>query len=390
MKKLLTACFVLMGSFFLQTERNAEKYLILKATKLRFLKTILSIFFLFVSVQLPCESNRVVLVTGGAGYIGSHTCKALREAGFIPVTYDSLRFGSKESVQWGPLVIGDLLDTEALDRVFTRYKPCAVLHFAALRNVGESVQDPSSYYTNNVVGSINLLNAMLKHQVKNIIFSSSCTVYGNCPESPISEEQHEAPTNPYAMSKRVVERAIMDYAHAHPFQYMILRYFNAAGVEIEAGLKRSSHSCSFLIPRAMLAILHPDRPLQIFGSNYPTPDGTCIRDYIHVKDLARAHVMALQHLQEGKASTAINLGTGTGYSVWQILQAIEKMIGKKVPYELKSRREGDVPEAVASIKKAQCILGFEPHYSDLETIITSEWAAISDEHTPQDTTKKMK
>jgi UDP-glucose-4-epimerase GalE len=299
----------------------------------------------------------------------------LKEAGFTPVAYDSLATGSKEFVQWGPLVIGDLLDTEALDRAFTLYKPCAVLHFAALRNVGESVKDPSSYYTNNVSGSINLLNALIKHQVKHIIFSSSCTVYGNCSCSPISEDQLKAPTNPYAMSKYVVERMIMDYAYAHKLNYVILRYFNAAGVETEAGLRRHMNSCGFLIPQSMLSILHAN-PLHVFGSDYPTRDGTCIRDYIHVKDLANAHVLALQHLLKGGMSHDLNLGTGKGYSVLEILHAIEKITGKKIPHELKPRREGDMSEAVAETRKAKEVLNFKADFSDLETIVKSEWNSI--------------
>jgi len=337
-----------------------------------------TLLFIFVVVTSALFSNdrRVVLVTGGAGYIGSHTCKALKEAGFIPVTYDSLALGSAESVKWGPLVIGDLLDIEALDKAFATYQPFAVLHFAALRNVGESVNDPSSYYTNNVAGSINLLNVMHKYQVEHIIFSSSCTVYGNCSYSPISETYVKAPINPYAMSKYIVERMITDYSEAYKFTYMILRYFNAAGVEVDSGLKRSIHSCGFLIPRALLAILYPDTPLHIFGTDYPTPDGTCIRDYIHVKDLADAHVLALKHLQKGNGSNEINLGTGRGDSVLDIIQTIEEVTGRKVPYELRLARKGDVLEAVADARKASAILGFQPRYSDLHEIIKSEWISI--------------
>lgn len=336
----------------------------------------LCLVFLWFSVCLAGEQNRTVLVTGGAGYIGSHTCKALKEAGFIPVVYDSLTRGEANSVKWGSLIIGDLLDVEALERVFAEYKPFAVLHFAAFRNVGESVKDPMSYYTNNVVGSINLLNAMMKHQVKFIIFSSSCTVYGDCTDELISEEKPQAPTNPYAMSKHVVERVIKDCAYAHQLKYMILRYFNAAGIDLDSGLRRSSHSYNFLIPQAMLAVLRGNRPLQVFGVDYSTPDGTAIRDYIHVKDLARAHVMALQYLQKGGKSNDLNLGTGKGYSVLDILHAVEKVTGKKVPYQEKPRREGDVPQAVAEVKKAKKVLNFEPHCSDLNSIIESEWSSF--------------
>lgn len=336
----------------------------------------LLLIFVVSTSALFANDSRYVLVTGGAGYIGSHTCKALSEAGYIPVTFDSLAFGSPDAVKWGPLINGDLLDSEAVNQVFDNFRPCAVLHFAALRNVGESVFDPSSYYANNVAGSINLLNAVIKYDVKHVIFSSSCTVYGNCAYSPISETAPKAPTNPYAMSKWMVENIIEDYADAYPFTYMILRYFNAAGVEVEAGLKRAPHSCSFLIPRALLAIIRPSLPIEIFGTDYPTPDGTAIRDYIHVRDLATAHVLALQHLQEGHLSNQINLGTGKGYSVLEILQTIEEVTGKKVPFELRSRREGDVPEAVANADKARTVLGFQPIYSDLRTIIRSEWLSL--------------
>lgn len=341
-------------------------------------RIILLAIFSSLSTGEPCLSNRVILVTGGAGYIGSHTCKALKEAGFIPVTFDSLEFGTRESVKWGPLYVGNLLSDEALDQVFTQYKPIAVVHFAALRNVGESVKNPSSYYTNNVLGSIHLLNAMQRHQVKHIIFSSSCTVYGNCQSIPISENHSKAPTNPYAMSKHIVETMIIDYAHAYDLKYMILRYFNAAGIDKEAGLKRSIHSCNFLIPRALLALIYPESPLQIFGSDYATHDGTCVRDYIHVKDLARAHVDALQHLLKGEDSNNLNLGSGQGASVFDILKVIEKVTEKKVPYEIKAKREGDVPEAVADTKKAKAILGFETTFSDLQTIIKDEWDTIRD------------
>lgn len=339
-----------------------------------------AVFFCCIQLLLAQES-RVVLVTGGAGYIGSHTCKALSQSGFIPVTYDSLVKGSEDAVKWGPLVIGDLLDPSTLDQVFTEYKPCAVIHFAGFRNVGESIENPSLYYTNNIVGSIHLLNAMVRHGVKTIIFSSSCTVYGNSEEKQISEAAPKNPLNPYAMSKYVIERAITDYADAYNIQYMILRYFNAAGVE--EGLHRCHHSYNFLIPKTLLAILYPQAPLQIFGTDYPTKDGTCIRDYIHVKDLALAHVQSLEHLLKGNSSNALNLGTGIGLSVLEIIQAIEEETGQKVPYECKPRREGDAIEAVANPHKAASILGFYPSYSDLHTIIQSEWDSIKKTNDPK-------
>ena len=337
-------------------------------------KTILTLILI---LTFPLYSDsRTVLVTGGAGYIGSHACKALHEAGFIPVTYDSLVLGEKEAVKWGPLVVGDLLDAAKLDQLFQKYKPFAVLHFAGLRNVGESVKDPQSYYTNNVAGSIQLLNTAVKHQVQYVIFSSSCTVYGESLLNSISETSHKNPTNPYAMSKYVTEKMIADYARAYGFKYMLLRYFNAAGIELESGLSRSIHSMNFLIPRALDTILHPEVPLQIFGTDYPTFDGTAIRDYIHVKDLALAHVLALNYLQAEEKSDEINLGTGKGHSVYNILESIEKITGYKVPYQLNSRREGDVPSAVAEVKKAKEVLHFEPSFSDLHTIIQSEWTSL--------------
>ena len=335
----------------------------------------LIVFMLLLQVILGDE-NRVVLVTGGAGYIGSHTCKALKDAGFIPVTYDSLALGDRGAVKWGPLVVGDLLDIGALEKVFAEYKPIAVIHFAALRSVRESVRNPSLYYTNNVVGSINLLNAMLKYHVKQLIFSSSCTVYGNSHISPVSELCPKSPTNPYASSKYMVESIIKDYAHVNPLKYMILRYFNAAGVDVEAGLKRSKHSLNFLIPQAMLALMHQNSPMQLFGTDYPTPDGTAIRDYVHVKDLAAAHVLALNHLLEGKTNNEINLGTGKGYSVLEIIRAIEKVGGKSVPYDVRPCGEGELPETVAKIDKAKEILHFQPRYSELQTIIESEWESL--------------
>ncbi|OGN56456.1 MAG: UDP-glucose 4-epimerase GalE [Chlamydiae bacterium RIFCSPHIGHO2_12_FULL_44_59] len=331
-----------------------------------------------VSGSLYSEADRIVLVTGGAGYIGSHTCKALKEAGFTPVVYDSLAFGEKEAVKWGPLCEGDLLDRDALDRAFVQYQPEAVFHFAALRNVRDSVADPGSYYTNNIVGSINLLNAMIKHQVKYLVFSSSCTVFGDCSCDSISEESPQAPISPYGVSKQVIERIIQDYAHAYPLKYMILRYFNVAGLDTD--LKRSVHTRHFLIPRAVRAVFEPDHFVQIFGSDYATEDGTAVRDYIHVKDVASAHVMTFHHLLEGKASNHFNLGAGRGYSVLEIIRAVEEVTGFKVPYAFKPRKEGEASSAVAEIKKAKEILEFEPKVSDLKTMIQSEWDAFLKEN----------
>jgi UDP-arabinose 4-epimerase len=327
-----------------------------------------------IQVHLFAE-NQIVLVTGGAGYIGSHTCHVLDKAGFSPVTYDSLINGDIEAVKWGPLIIGDLHDTEKLDDAFSKYKPTAVIHFAALRNVGESVAQPYEYYHINVAGTLNLLNVMKKHNVKNIIFSSSCTVYGIAQTNPIHEETTKQPINPYAHSKYFVEKILEDFAHAYDFKYVILRYFNAAGVDYKIGLKRSSQSFNFLIPKALQALLDGVE-LPVFGVDYPTVDGTAIRDYIHVKDLADGHVMALKYLLTTQNNLALNLGTGKGYSVFEILQAIKQVTNTEVPIKIMLKREGDVPESVADQTRAKRILNFVPKYSDLQTIIESEWNAI--------------
>jgi UDP-arabinose 4-epimerase len=328
--------------------------------------------------------NRAVLVTGGAGYIGSHTCKALKDVGFTPVVYDSLVLGKKEFVKWGPLVVGDLLDVDALDKVFSEYKPCAVIHFAGLRDVKQSMECPDSYYANNVIGSLNLLNAMLKAQVEHIIFSSSSCVYGEHRDDLISENHRKEPVNPYGMSKLMVERMIEDYAMAYPLKYVILRYFNAAGVDVEAGLTRPECSLGFLIPHVLQSRFQTDSSLQVFGSEYPTRDGTAIRDYIHVKDLANGHILSLQHLLQGGQSDVFNLGTGKGCSVLEVLKTIEEVTGEKVSYEIKPRRPGDLAQAVAEVEKAKRILNFSPHFSDLHTIIESEWIALQSKEAERD------
>jgi UDP-arabinose 4-epimerase len=330
------------------------------------------IFFFCISLF---SQEPVILVTGGAGYIGSHTCHVLKASGFSPVAYDSLVNGSADAVKWGPLVIGDINDPVKLNEAFATYKPIAVMHFAALRNVGESISHPYEYYHTNVAGTLNLLDIMRNHDVHNIIFSSSCTVYG-ISESPIGENAVRTPINPYANSKFFVEKILEDFARAYPFKYIILRYFNAAGMDCEAGLRRLPSSYNFLIPKALVAI-QENQPLPVFGTDYPTPDGTAIRDYIHVKDLANAHVIALQHLLRTQKNALINLGTGKGYSVFDILNAIKRVTQKEVPVALMERREGDVPEAVANPELSKKMLNFTPQYSDLESMIQSEWQSIN-------------
>ncbi len=331
---------------------------------------------LFIQIALFAEGP-FILVTGGAGYIGSHTCSVLEKAGFHPVVYDSLINGNADAVKWGPLVIGDIHDTEKLDAVFSTYKPIAVIHFAALRSVGESVTNPYEYYHTNVAGTLNLLHVMLKHNVRNIIFSSSCSVYGISNASPLTEKEPRAPINPYSNSKFFVEKIIEDFARAYDLNYMILRYFNAVGIDVEAGLSRSPQSYNFLIPRALLALVEGAEPLPVFGTDYSTPDGTAIRDYIHVKDLAVAHALSLKHLLNTQESEVINLGTGIGYSVFDILHAIKQVTTRDVPIIIMPKREGDVPEAVADPTQSRMILNFVPQYSDLQSIIQSELDAMN-------------
>lgn len=344
----------------------------------RLLKPLLFLFLLSFAPYAYGKANQNVLVTGGAGYIGSHACKALKESGFNPVVFDSLVNGEKRFVKWGPFFKGDLLDAESLDQVFTKYKPVAVLHFAALRNVRESLNNPMEYYTNNISGSVNLLNAMRNHQVKYIIFASSGTVYGDVDDSAISENCPKNPTNPYSMSKAVVERLIEDYSRAYEFKYVVLRYFNASGIDIKSGLSRPKKCRSFLIPRAIHALLKVKEPLEIFGSNYNTPDGTCIRDYIHVKDLASAHVASLQYLLKGGSSDVFNLGSGTGTSVMEVVDMINSVTGKLVPYRLKSASNADLSQTVADIKKAQKVLNFKPIHSGLRSIVEGEWVSLKE------------
>lgn len=329
------------------------------------------IFFLLSSF-LSAE-NRNVLVTGGAGYIGSHTCKLLKEAGYLPITYDSLIEGDERIVSFGPFVKGDLLDQDLLDETMRSYHPIAVIHFAALKKVPDSVKDPKSYYRNNVVGTLNLLESMVKHGIPYIVFSSSCSVYGDVDEGAIVESQEQKPASPYAYTKSVNERMIQDFSKAYPLEYRILRYFNVAGIDPKIGMRRDPKALYGLIPRTLAALLDPSQPLLIFGDDYPTRDGTAIRDYIHVQDLAFAHILSLEQLLLGLGSDEFNLGTGRGCSVLEVVQAVEKVALQKVPCHIVPRREGDIVQAVADVKKAQEKLHFFPKCSDLETIIESEW-----------------
>ena len=314
-----------------------------------------------------------ILVTGGAGYIGSHTCKALATAGLTPVTFDNLSRGHADFVRWGPLVIGDVLDLAALDEAIKQYRPTAVIHFAAFAYVGESVADPLSYYRNNSCGIVSVLDAMARNGVERIVFSSSCTTYGLPDTLPILETAPQRPISPYGRSKYFCEQIIKDVAFAHKMRFGIFRYFNAAGADSSGDLPERHNPETHLIPLAIDAVLGSAPPLQILGSDYPTTDGTCERDYIHVSDLAAAHVKAVQHLERTETSFEMNLGTGRAYSVLEVVSAIERVAGRNVPTVLAARRPGDPPALVSDPSLAQRQLGFTPQYSDLDTIIETTW-----------------
>jgi UDP-glucose-4-epimerase GalE len=317
--------------------------------------------------------KRNIVVTGGAGYIGAHTCMSLYERGITPVVYDNLSRGHRDFVKWGPLVEGDLADTELLRETLIKYKPEAVLHFAAFAYVGESVADPKKYYSNNVTGSINVLNAMLDAEVSSIIFSSTCATYGIPTKVPIGESQIQQPINPYGMSKLFIERIIQDYSMAYGIKHVMLRYFNAAGASDGLEIGEHHEPETHLIPLVLDVALGRKESIMIFGTDYDTPDGTCIRDYIHVDDLALAHVMATDYLSRGGRSMAFNLGSSKGFSVKEIIDTAERVTGQSITAIAGEKRDGDPPVLIADIKNTVDILGWRPRSSDLESIISSAW-----------------
>jgi UDP-arabinose 4-epimerase len=314
-------------------------------------------------------STRRVLVTGGAGYIGSHTAKLLHANGVEPIVFDNLATGNRSSVRWGPFVHGDILDTSSLARTLAQYKPDAVVHFAASAYVGESVEDPAKYYRNNVAGTLSLLDACRHADVDKVIFSSSCATYGVPDVLPITENTPQRPINPYGRTKLIAEQILQDYAAAYFLKYVALRYFNACGADPEGELGEWHEPETHLIPRALLAAGGSIERLSVFGDDYATEDGTCIRDYVHVTDLARAHVQALDHLIGGGQNLCVNLGTGRGSSVGEIIETIGRVTRRKVPVEMHPRRAGDPPALYADPSFARSTLGFSPEYSDMETIV---------------------
>ncbi len=314
-----------------------------------------------------------ILVAGGAGYIGSHTAKGLHREGFDVLVFDNFSSGKVELIGNMPWVRGDLLDREALRQLFRTHKVEAVLHFASLIQVGESYADPRKYYTHNLTTSLNLFDAMLEAGVKTLIFSSTAAVYGDPLETPIPETHPANPVNPYGRTKLMVEEILRDYGRAYGLRSISLRYFNAAGADPDGETGECHDPETHLVPNILLSLLGKRPRLGVFGIDFATPDGTAVRDYIHVADLASAHVLALRALLAGRPSDVINLGTESGHSVLEVIQAVEKVTGRKVPYEVGPRREGDVAVLLASRGKAEKSLGWKPRLSSLETIIETAW-----------------
>jgi len=315
----------------------------------------------------------MILVTGGAGYIGSHTVKRLVTDGRDCVVFDNLSEGHRSAVPEERLVVGDLASPDDLRELFASHAIESVVHFAANCYVGESVTHPEKYYFNNVVATLNLLRAMREAGVDRVIFSSSAATYGIPRESPISESHPTAPINPYGHSKRIVEQVLEAYARAYGLRYVSLRYFNAAGADPEGRLGEDHAPETHLVPLAIDAALGTAPPLRIFGTDYDTPDGTCVRDYIHITDLADAHVRALDFLEAGGANAVFNLGNERGYSVREVIATVERVSGRKVPSIEAARREGDPPELVAASTRARAELGWKPRLGDLDTIVETAW-----------------
>lgn len=314
-----------------------------------------------------------VLVTGGAGYIGSHACKALKATGFTPVTYDNLCTGWEQAVKFGPFEQGDLLDKARLDEVFATYKPVAVIHFAALSQVGEAMAKPGLYWRNNVAGSLTLIEAAVDAGCLNFVFSSTCATYGEHDNVVLDEDTPQLPLNAYGASKRAVENILRDFEAAHGLRHVIFRYFNVAGADPEAEVGEFHRPETHLIP-VMLEAIDGKRPaLTIHGTDYDTADGTCIRDYVHVCDLVDAHVLGLKWLQDGKASQVFNLGTGQGFSVREVIDASRAVTNREVPYSEGPRRAGDATKLVSGSTRAEADLGWKPQRSTLSDMIADAW-----------------
>ena len=318
--------------------------------------------------------QQTILVTGGAGYVGAHASKALARAGWLPVVYDNLSRGRREAVRWGPLVEGDIADRARLAAAMAEHRVVAVMHFAAFAYVGESVGDPALYYRNNLAGTLSLLDAMRDAGIAEIVFSSTCATYGTPDRVPIAESAPQRPVNPYGETKLAIERALHWYGEAYGLRSAALRYFNAAGADRDGEIGEAHDPETHLVPLVLEAALGRRAAIEIFGTDYPTPDGTAIRDYIHVEDLARAHLLALERLRAGGGSIALNLGTGQGHSVREVIAAAEWVCGRPIPVREAPRRLGDPPSLVADPSLAAQALGWRAQSSDPETIVATALA----------------
>ncbi len=314
-----------------------------------------------------------VLVVGGAGYIGAHICKALAARGDHPVVCDNLSAGHRHAVQWGPLFEGDIQDPAALDAAFATHRPDAVMHFAAHIEVAEGQRYPLAFWRNNVGGVMTLLEAMARADVKPLVFSSTCAVYGEPTAVPITEDEPRTPVNVYGQTKLAVEQMLADIAGVDAVRYAALRYFNAAGASPDGEIGEEHDPESHLIPNALKAAAGIGGAMKLFGTDYDTPDGTCVRDFIHVMDLAAAHLAALDRVMAGPGGFACNVGTGVGVSVLEVLQAVERVTGSKPPFEAHPRRDGDAPQLFADVARARELLGFAPERSGIDTIIADAW-----------------
>lgn len=336
------------------------------------------------------DPKQMVLVTGGAGYIGSHAVLALQQSGYGVLVLDNLTSGHREQVEQVlqvPLIVGDIGDRALLDRVFAEHAITAVMHFAAYIAVGESVTDPAKYYRNNVAGTLTLLEATVAASINTVVFSSSCALYGNPEFVPITEDHPKAPISPYATTKWMVERILQDFDAAYGLKSVSFRYFNASGADPNGLLGEDHEPETHLIPLVLLAALGQREFISILGTDYPTPDGTCIRDYIHVADLAQAHVLGLKYLLEGGSSQVFNLGNGNGFSVRQVIETAQQVTGRKISIVERDRRPGDPPILVGSSDRARSILGWCPQYPDLKDILTHAWQWHQTRHHPDAATQ---
>jgi len=324
-------------------------------------------------IKYGAERMPEILIVGGAGYIGSHMGKYLHSKGLTPVVLDNLSLGHKEAVKWGPLYEGELDDKRLLADIFHKHDIQAVMHFAALCYVGESVTLPLKYYQNNVAATLGLLSSMQSHGIDKLIFSSTCATYGEPDSLPISEGQKQQPINPYGRSKLMMENILDDLDIAHGLKSVCLRYFNAAGADPEGELGEDHDPETHLLPLVLGTALRVQGALTVFGNDYPTEDGTCIRDYIHITDLAQAHYLALLHLLDGGDSKKYNLGNGTGYSILEVINSARKVTGKEINYDFADRRPGDPAVLVGSAEKAMHELGWKPEFNTLETILETAW-----------------